>query len=50
MWKDYLPPDRATTAKELEELELQRVKDPKPDYGHVPFYPPPLEGNENKIY
>jgi hypothetical protein len=23
---------------------------PAPKYGYVPNYPPPLEGNENKLY
>jgi hypothetical protein len=23
---------------------------PEPEHGYVPNYPPPLEGNENKIY
>jgi hypothetical protein len=68
MWKDDLPPNRATTTKELEdedkttdwrklwipsELIYSPSKDcffKEPDFGYVPNYPPPLEGNENITY
>ena len=83
MWKDDLPPNRATTAKELDALRVEcptcgaKVSDrcqwPRNvgkdralyhcdphasriglasdrGFGYVPGYPPPLEGNENKIY
>lgn len=63
MWKDDLPPNRATSTKELD-LDFSglgsetwrdgAIKYAQEKYGYVPGYPINpfylIEGNENKIY
>jgi hypothetical protein len=56
MWKDDLPPNRATTTEEANREWEEKHKE---YFGYVPNYPPPLpdtnpfnliDGNENKLY
>jgi hypothetical protein len=58
MWKDDLPPNRAASLepKLTEEQKAELAKtvlesfNSRCCFGFVPNYPPPLDGNENKIY